>query len=915
MPIEHVHHRPPTPLTTFVGREPELGAIAGALCAARLVTVVGPGGCGKTRLAVEAAGRAGERWPDGVRWVDLAAAGDPVAVPELVAAAAGVLLASDQGAVPSLARQIDDRRMLVCLDNCEHVLGAVAEVAVELVRACPGVTVLATSREPLGVAGEVVWRVPPLSGDDAVALFEERSGRPARADDARCAVRTACIRLDGIPLAIELAAAWSGTLSAQEILRGLDDRFALLVRGPRGVAARHQTLAASMAWSHDLLNEADRILFRRLGVFRGGFTLETARGVCAFDGLDRMGVLAGLRRLVDKSLVVADTRGAAARYRMLETVRQYAAAQLEASAETDIVRDRHLAGFLVLTEDAAPLLDQDKDAWRTTVGAEQENLRAALDWGLSLDDPRRGRRLAAGLPWLWHLNGHGHEGLALLRRAIDTGSTERSELQARLLTGLALVADTTRPVGLEYDAAQAALEIAIEVGDRTSACLARLLCAVGLFYQDFDTAWSLAEAAREQARGAGDGFVIDGATALMGIIRHLRDEHEEAVALLRAAVDGLTRRGDRGVASTALGFMACSALYAGELGRARGLAVEGVRTARPLADYHRVGSASGVLATVEVTAGRLDEASAALEPMIRLVEGADPPPFVPGLARAMGHLHLRAGRPDLAASWFARETNGLDDDGESYLAPPTLTGLAAALHADGAGQAAAEACERALAAARQIGMPRVVADALEQSAFLIAPTGLDRAEDLHHEALAIRADHGLWLFCVDSLEALAAISAWSESHTEAVRLLAACDRARTDMGYPRPATAPPADPDLHARLRTALGNEAYDTARTEGRALDLRDAADYARRARGRRGRPSNGWASLTPTEQSVVRLAADGLSNPDIGSRLFMSRSTVKTHLSHVYAKLGVTNRTELASLAGHHRASLTDDQAAERE
>lgn len=895
----------PISLTSFVGRNAELSALAGALGTTRLLTVVGPGGCGKTRLALEVATRERDGWPDGVCWVDLAATSDPVVVPELVAAAVGVVLATDrgatdQGAVPSLARQIGDRRLLLCLDNSEHVLGAVADVAVELVRACPGVTMLATSREPLGIAGEAVWRVPPLTGDDAVALFAERAVEPAGSEQARAAVRTACARLDGIPLAIELAAAWSGTLSAQEILRGLDDRFALLIRGPRGVAARHQTLAASMAWSHDLLTEVDRVLFRRLGAFHGGFTLDTAGSVCGFTGLDRADVLGGLRRLVDKSLVIADTRGAVARYRMLETIRQYAVARLAASAEAETVRDRHLDTFLALAEAAAPLLDQDKDAWRSGIEAEQENLRAALDLGLSpaATDPERGRRLAAALPWLWHLSKYGHDGLTALRRAIDRRPAERSELQARLLTGLALVADTTRPLGLEYDAAQAALEIAEEVGDARSACLARLLSAVGSFYQDFDAGWALAEAARKQAGEAGDGFVTDGATALMGIIRHLRDEHGDAVPLLRTAIDGLTRRRDRGVASTVLGFLASSALYTGDLARARELATEAVRMARPLADYHRVGSAASVLATVEVTAGRLDAAAAALEPAIRLMEGAESAPFVPGLARAVGHLHLRAGRPDQAIAWCKREATELagDIDGydslATYLAPPTMTILAAALRASGRPEAAARVCERALAGARRLGMPRLVADALEQSAYLA--TEPNRAEDLHHEALAIRAEHGLWLYCVDSLEAIAGRG----SDVEAVRLLAAADRARSEMGY----SAPAADPDIHTRLRTALGADAYDAAWADGHALDLRDAIEYARRARGKRGRPSTGWASLTPTEQSVVRLAADGLNNPDIGARLFMSRSTVKAHLSHIYAKLGVSNRTELATVASPH-------------
>lgn len=807
----------PVPLTTFVGRVAELAALAEALRDARVVTVVGPGGCGKTRLAIAAAGG-----HDGVRWVDLSVTHDPAAVPELVAEAVGALRVS-------LGRQVAGQRLLVCLDNCEHVLGAAADVAVELAQA--GVTVLATSREPLGVPGEVVWRVPSLSTEDAVTLFSERASAAESS-----AMRTACARLDGIPLAVELAAAWSSTLSVSEILRGLDDRFALLVRGPRGVAARQATLAASMAWSHDLLDDADRILFRRLGVFVGGFTREVAESVAGAD------VLAGLRRLVDKSLVVADTREAVTRYRMLETVRQYAAARLAAADEETPVRDRHLATMLSRVEDLAPLLDRDKDAWRAAVETEQENLRAALEWGFQAPDPEPARRLAAELGWLWHLNRHGLTGLGLLRKAIDLRPDARDALQARLLTGLALVADTAHPIGLEYDAAKAAYEIATEAGDLPTARLARLLSAVGVFYQDFETAWSLAEEVRE----GGEGFAADGATALLGIIRHLRDEHDEAVPLLRTAIDGLSRRGDRGVASTALGFLACSVLYTGDVAGARALAEEGVRTARPLADYHRIGSATAVLATVELAAGRLDVAADVLEPVIRLVADAEHAPFVPGLARAMGQLRLRQGRPDEAITWFHHETS----DGDVYLAPQTLTGLTAALRATGDFAGAASACMRALDTARRLGMPRLVADALAEQAAL-EPA---RAADLHHEALTIRAEHGLWLCCVDSLNALADL-------TE--------------------------DPAEAARLRAAN---------------DVRAAVEYARRARGKRGRPASGWASLTPAEQSVVRLAADGLSNPDIGSRLYMSRSTVKTHLSHVYAKLGVTNRTELANLAASH-------------
>jgi predicted ATPase/DNA-binding CsgD family transcriptional regulator len=807
----------PVPLTSFVGRVAELDALAEALTTAPIVTVAGPGGCGKTRLAIAAANDA-----DDAVWVDLAATTDPATVPELVTEALGVLPV--QG---SLGRQLAGRVPLVCLDNCEHVLGAAADVAVDLARA--GVRVLATSREPLGVAGEVVWRVPPLTGADAVTLFRER----ARTDESQ-AMRTACARLDGIPLAIELAAAWSSTLSVPEILRGLDDRFALLVRGPRGVAARQATLAASMAWSHDLLDEDDQVTFRRLGVFAGGFTRAAAAAVCGGD------VLVGLSRLVDKSLVIADIRGEGTRYRMLETIRQYAAGKLAGAGEEEHIRERHLAFLSQEVERLTPLLARDKDAWRAAVEVEQENLLAALEFGLRSADPEPARRLAAGLPWLWAENRHGLTGLALLHKAVDLRPDARDALQARLLTGLALVADTAHPVGLEYDAAQAAYEIATAVGDTATAGLARVLSAVGMVQRDFQTASTLAA----EARDSDDGFVADAATALLGMIHHLRDEHDEAMPLLRSAVDGLSRRGDRGIASTALGFLASGTLYAGDVAAARSLAEEAVRMARPLADYHRIGAATAVLATVEIAADRLDVADEVLEPVLRLVADADHAPFVPGLSRVVGQLRLRQGSFAEALTWFTRETSWLPS---AALAPQTLTGLACALRETGDLEGAAAACTRALESARRIGMPRVVADALTESAYLDP----DRAVELHHEALAIRASHGLWLSCVDSLAALAELTG---------------------------------DPVL------------VDTS------SDLRTRVNYAQRSRGRRSRPASGWDSLTPTEQSVVRLAADGLTNPDIGSRLFMSRSTVKTHLSHVYAKLGVTNRTELANLAASH-------------
>jgi predicted ATPase/DNA-binding CsgD family transcriptional regulator len=878
MPAEHGL---PAELNSFVGRDAELQSIAQALTSARLLTLAGPGGCGKTRLAARVAGMGSGIETGDVWWVDLTATSDPAIVPELVADTLGALHAPNQDAIGAVAQQLLGRRILLCLDNCEHVLEAAADMAGELLRRCPQATILCTSREPLRLPGEVVWRVPPLSSVDSVELFTARAGHVTTSEEAARSVRTACVRLEGMPLAVELAAAWSGTLSPQELLNGLDDRFRLLARGPHGAAARHQTLIACMEWSYDLLDEVDRALFEQLAVFSSGFTAAAAQGVCARDGLDDGAVLDGLRRLIEKSLLVADTRDVVTRYRMLETIREYAEKRLEASGEIDAVRDHHLDVHLTAAESQHHLLDTDKDAWRAVIGADYENLRVAIEWGLAREDPERGRRLAAALPWFWHSSRRGKEGLDLLRSAIELGAADRTELQARLLMGLALVADTTAPVGVEYDVAQAALGIARDVGDRRTACLALCLSGVGMLYNDFQAAWNLASESEAVAREVGDGFVRDGATALMGIVCHLRDEHERAMPLLRAAVEGLVPRGDRGVASTALGYLAISVAHTGDLPRARDLAQQGVSVATPLGDYHRVGSARAVLAQVEELAGRLDEAWAAVAPMLRLIEGAEPIPFIPGFAQCIGYLHLRNGEPERALPWFERDLTMSGELDGNFLAARTRIGLATAQHALGDAIAARDHATIALGVGRDLGMPGLISDALEVLARLIAGTEPQHAEDMHHEALALRVEHGLKLRCVHSLELLADLADRAGSTVESARILGACDHAREELGHPRHRPHTPEADDDHAA----------------GRTMSLDDVISYARRARGTRSRPATGWASLTPTELSVVKLAVAGLTNPEIGRQLFMSRATVKTHLSHVYAKLGINNRTQLAT------------------
>ena len=381
----------PVQLTSFVGRDTQLSQLRTMLADNRLVTLTGAGGVGKTRLAIQAAAELEAKYADGVWYVDLAPISDPDLVPTTMARALGLPDQPGRSTMDTLLRFVRGRQMLVVLDNCEHLLDASAALLVALLGAASGLTVLATSREPIGVAGEVGWRVPSLSlADEAIELFTVRA-RHARpdftvSDDNAATVGEICARLDGLPLAIELAAARARVLSVAEILEGLHDRFRLLTGGARSAVRRQQTLRASVDWSHALLTEPERVLFRRQAVFLGGFDLAAAQAVAGHDEVERFQVLDLLTLLVDKSLVVAEPTGGATRYRLLETVRQYALEKLGESGEANAVRAHHRDHYTAL----AALLDAPAgDDYETRIeqaDLEIDNLRAAFEWSREQSD-------------------------------------------------------------------------------------------------------------------------------------------------------------------------------------------------------------------------------------------------------------------------------------------------------------------------------------------------------------------------------------------------------------------------------------------------------------------------------------------------------------------------------------------------
>jgi predicted ATPase/DNA-binding winged helix-turn-helix (wHTH) protein len=472
----------PRSLTSFVGRERELIDLKGLLAKNRLLSIIGPGGIGKTRLAVQLATEIPDAYRDGISFVDFAPLVDPALVASAAAQAIGVHDVQGGRLVATLCRQLEGRLMLLIFDNCEHVLDASAHLADALLRATARLTIIATSREPLRVPGEQIYRPPPLSlpnpaGDldsirrsDAVLLFVDRAQHQqhdfALTPERAPAVAELCVRLDGIPLALELAAAHVHSLSIEQINTRLDDRFELLTEGSRTALPRQQTLHATLDWSHGLLSERERRVLRRLAIFAGGFTVEAAAAVANDETIESTDVPDAVAQLVARSLVIADTSVARTRYRLLETTRAYGLEQLDRAGETAAIRSRHAQCVTDLLENAADdWLRQDETQWRSRYVTEIENVRAALEWSLSgAGDRTIAVALAGGSGPVWTTLGLFAQGARWLQLASSQIVPDGSERDAaRLWFWLGVASEASPPQALA--AFQRAVELYRSLGD------------------------------------------------------------------------------------------------------------------------------------------------------------------------------------------------------------------------------------------------------------------------------------------------------------------------------------------------------------------------------------------------------------------------------------------------------------------
>ncbi len=901
-----VSTRLPVQLTSFVGRDAQLSQLQALLAQNRVVTLTGAGGVGKTRLAIQVAARLAGEFGDGAWYVDLAPITDPELVPVTVARALGLPDQPGRSTMDSLLRFVRDRQLLVVLDNCEHLLDASAELVVALLSGAASLTLLATSREAIGVAGEVSWRVPSLSmADEAIELFTDRA-RHARPDftvtDGNAAtVGEICARLDGVPLAIELAAARVRALSLAEILDSLHDRFRLLTGGARTAVRRQQTLRASVDWSHALLTEPERVLFRRLAVFLGGLDLDAAQAVGADTDVERYQVLDQLTLLVDKSLVVADNAGGATRYRLLETVRQYALEKLGESGEADAVRSRHRDHYTAM----AALLDapagSNYEQCIEQANIEIDNLRAAFGWSRENSAIELALALASSLQPLWLARGRIQEGGAWFDAALADLDAQHPgvapAVRARALADRALLAirvDATDSL----DQAQQALAIARELDD--PALLARTLTAYGFIA---DQGYNV-ELAREcfaeaigLARATDDRWRLNQILTLQAMGAHTAGDPRAVRAAAEEGRDLADAIGDRLNSRQCRFNLGSAQMMSGDLAGA--VTQFGEVAAEAEAGHDEISRVTSLAGQSLALAYRGEAAAARAAAEATLEGGAKLSERYAAFGHAVvGSAALAAG--DRAAAHEAREAANQHItvvSGSTALFGRIWNAQAAL--ADGDLAAAGRWADEAVSIATGWWLMWALST---RARVAIAQGEPDRAERDAHDALTGAAGIKAYLLIPDVLECLAALAGETGSHREAARLFGAAHGIRQRIGEVRFKVWDAGYEASVAALRDTMGERDFDSAWAEGAALSTEEAIAYAQRGRGERKRPPSGWASLTPTERDVVRLVSDGLANKDIATRLFVSPRTVQTHLTHVYTKLGLSSRVQLVQEAARH-------------
>ena len=679
----------PVPLTSFIGREGQVEEIVKLLEKHRLVTLVGSGGVGKTRLAIQLANKLMSNFKDGIWWVDLVGLNDPARVPQAVAQVVDVPGIPNQPLIKTLAEYLRSRQTLVILDNCEHLISACAQLAYQLLVNCEKLKILATSREGLEVPSETIWPVPSLSLPkmqesytisvlkryEGIHLFTERSllvqPKFELNDQNANAVMQICHHLSGIPLAIELAAARVKMMSVDEIAKRLDDRFELLSAGSRTTLPRHQTLRATIDWSFNLLSEMERILFRCLSVFAGGFTLNAAEEISAAGDVKSQ-VIELLGHLINKSLVRVEERSGDAaietRYGMLETIREYAREKLREAEEEIRLRGRHLEFFVNLAEDVEPKLEgAEQKVWLDTLEIEIDNLRAAMDWALQNQELIAALRLAGALRRFWIVRSHHHnEGVERLETILNhPDAMQPTTARLKALNAFLYMLWPSGQLTEIQPRGEEALALSIQLGDRRNSAFALLWLGVGATARgEYSRAHSYLEQSLAFWREVEEKTYAAWSFVFLGEVTLLQDDKPRAQELYQQAIPSLREAKDFAFLAIPLRRLGQLAMSQGDFSKAMAFINESLQLNWAIHDYRGTGACLAALAALSVARNE-NERAMKLFGVVDTVLDFICTPFLAfdqqQYEHNVGQLRAQLGEKTLAKFWSKGKVMSLDE--------------------------------------------------------------------------------------------------------------------------------------------------------------------------------------------------------------------------------------------------------------